>query len=115
VSFSIRPEDAPAEWRPTIRVLGYAVSMLIAGVVLTAGFYAVVRTEARAETQRVIATDLETFKGAALQAAEHAAREGAQQAVRDAVAPLAGEMQAAQERDRSLEGRIERLEDRNHR
>jgi DNA-binding transcriptional regulator GbsR (MarR family) len=115
VAFSLRPDDAPEPWRPTIAVLGYASLLLIAGVLLTAGFYAVIRTEARAETQRVIATDLETFKGAALQAAEHAAREGAQQAVRDAVAPLAGEMRAAQERDRALEGRIERLEDRNHR
>jgi hypothetical protein len=81
--------DLPRSWRGPFAV----GSVLVMGGSLAQACYFgiahVARAEAATTTREVLAEDIAQFKGEALTAATTAAREGANQAVRDAVGPLA--------------------------
>jgi hypothetical protein len=107
VGVGLRIDDLPPPWRRPAAVLGYVALLLLAGGGGTLGLVALARAEAREETRRVVAADLDAYKREALAAAERAAREGADRAVRETVTPILVELRSHVSRDDDRQDRTD--------
>jgi hypothetical protein len=96
-------EDLPKPWRAPLTLAAFAGAVILTYLAIVAG----IRNLARAEAREVERDTRTTFKAEALEAARSAAREGAEKAVREAVAPFTLELAkhlAAEEERLRLEG-----------
>jgi hypothetical protein len=101
---SVSLEDVPLTraGRRVAGMLALVAGLMGLGAAGVLGLLGAARTEAAIVTRAVLASDLVVFKEAAAGLAATAAREGARQAVSEAVVPLARDVSAHNSRDEEI-------------
>lgn len=101
----------PSSWPRDYRV----TAVIVTAALLALGWAETrVRSVARAQALEIVSADRETFKRDALDAAQRAAREGAEVAVREAVVPVLVEVRTHRAQDeqaqRDTDRRLDAIE-----
>jgi len=88
MSLDVEVSSLPKAWRGVVMVGTFLVIGAVGALAASAMIDDRARAQAEITTREVMSKDIEAFKVEARQAAELAAREGAEKAVREVVGPL---------------------------